>query len=1321
MDTSPGPAVSRTARARDRSIVVAVLIALLAPLIAVSVVAAASPQSIAFTLPASGFVGSTVTLGATADSGLIVSFTSDTTDVCTVDGTTLSLVAAGTCTVTASQPGDDAWAPAPPVDASTTVALALQTITFSLPASGLAGSNVKLAATADSGLVVSYASATLGTCTVVGALLSLNAAGTCTVTASQAGSLAWAAAPDVPASMAVEPVPAGVDLGKYALNGTVRAVVTDATTGRTYLGGDFTQIGLRTGPVAVVSPPDVGAGDLLASSPEVLGTVKAVFADDRPGDPGFFIVGELLAVNGEPVPAAPVTRMHLNPGGTKWVVDTAWAVTNPSDCTIFSGAITWTATDDYLIAGYAAYGASTTGFWTIDRQTGVCSTSTKADIPVLPFLENCSSLMYCQATVNRFAWDRASNRLLVWYATFVGASPDSATSGSYLASYNLAVIGGGRLWITALQGDRPPGATQWSNTVSGIATVGSRVLVSGMFPFEAEDGVWPAAQATVLLALDAETGVITQRWNTAGEQSVSDGSSLGSASQCFTSRTMGAFVDLAGRSVRWLPLGSPTSSGQSSMLCSYSDTAGSISAARVGDLEVTVAQDWELPSMSYTAPGGATYLVGPHMAVAMATATVASWHPDPAFLAVGNIPANAIAVSTAGVIIGGDFTFVRGIDSPGVVALTSSLSPEPGFVSPLTTLPATMGSWPGVNALALDEGWLLVGGLFRFPTAPGAALDARSIVALDPSTGDVLDWRASSQRPAIADTIAVNPGNGEFWVGGTSLTYMLPATSALARYAAPTLGAGALTAPSITCLDATTTTAITTLMPVCQPSGGGGSEVRALAFDSAGRLYVAGAFGSVDGQVRRGLARLNATGAVDAWSADLQGVVPLADGSYLQALVPYSVAVLGNRLLVGGIFCAETLSAGGGGYLTCVSPLLVFSTETGALLRPTDPAVSPWFPTFGWWSAGYSILASDTGVIVALGDVGVAVFNPVTLDFDATASAPFLSTGWWAHNSFNGVFALAAPVAAVGSSGVASVETPATRVASVETRATRVVFAGSISRWGDHVAGNMASANISPSNTVTPYQGATYHPLAPTRLLDSRYGTGLSGAFSANLARTFTVWNRGGVPAGATAVTGNLTVTGQTAAGYLYVGPTATNAPGSSTLNFPLGDSRANGVTVQLSESGTLSITYAARAGRTAQVIFDVTGYFTPDASGATYHPLAPTRLLDSRYGTGLSGAFSANLARTFTVWNRGGVPAGATAVTGNLTVTGQTAAGYLYVGPTATNAPGSSTLNFPLGDSRANGVTVQLSESGTLSITYAARAGRTAQVIFDVTGYFTP
>jgi hypothetical protein len=139
----------------------------------------------------------------------------------------------------------------------------------------------------------------------------------------------------------------------------------------------------------------------------------------------------------------------------------------------------------------------------------------------------------------------------------------------------------------------------------------------------------------------------------------------------------------------------------------------------------------------------------------------------------------------------------------------------------------------------------------------------------------------------------------------------------------------------------------------------------------------------------------------------------------------------------------------------------------------------------------------------------------------------------------------------------------------------------------------VTSADRSGIDVQLPLRGATYVPLTPARILDSRYGIGVSGAFSSHVAQTFPVTGHGGVPSNAVAVTGNLTVTAQTALGYLYLGPVAMNNPTSSTLNFPVGDDRANGVTVALSGTGTLSATYAAPTlGPTAQVLFDVTGYF---------------------------------------------------------------------------------------------------------------------------------
>jgi hypothetical protein len=143
-------------------------------------------------------------------------------------------------------------------------------------------------------------------------------------------------------------------------------------------------------------------------------------------------------------------------------------------------------------------------------------------------------------------------------------------------------------------------------------------------------------------------------------------------------------------------------------------------------------------------------------------------------------------------------------------------------------------------------------------------------------------------------------------------------------------------------------------------------------------------------------------------------------------------------------------------------------------------------------------------------------------------------------------------------------------------------------------AGIVGAVSTSPQFTVAPAPGS-YVPITPTRILDTRNGTGLSGTFSNHVARTLQVTGgSSGVPLNATAITGNLTVTAQTSGGYLYAGPIAMNNPTSSTLNFPVGDDRANAIVVGLTGGGALSITYVGSASvSSTHVILDVTGYFT--------------------------------------------------------------------------------------------------------------------------------
>ncbi|HEX6985173.1 MAG TPA: hypothetical protein VF170_07335, partial [Planctomycetaceae bacterium] len=307
------------------------------------------------------------------------------------------------------------------------------------------------------------------------------------------------------------------------------------------------------------------------------------------------------------------------------------------------------------------------------------------------------------------------------------------------------------------------------------------------------------------------------------------------------------------------------------------------------------------------------------------------------------------------------------------------------------------------------------------------------------------------------------------------------------------------------------------------------------------------------------------------------------------------------------------------------------------------------------------------------------------------------------------------------------------------------------SRWGDYVGvaqdpqvpNAVWEANEYPLDDVgqgnwgtkvaqLETSGLRYVPISPVRVLDSRNGTGLSGKFKANTARAWNVAGVGAIDADARAVTGNITVVNQGAKGHVSVTPTPVNNPTTSTLNFPTGESRANNLTATLSSTGTLAAVYVAASGTTADVIFDVTGYYVDDDSAATFTSEDPVRVLDTRNGTGLTGQFSANSPRRLALGgvDFGGttaVPADAIAITGNLTVAGATARGHISITDSDPGAsePPVSNLNFPAGDNRANGVTVTLDDPDTnghtgIWLVYRSTAGAKAHVILDVTGYFT-
>ncbi len=150
------------------------------------------------TIPALDLNGTT-SVSATAPSGDTVTLTvrGNPAGACTISGGVITGVSPGTCTLSAnvSASSDGTYA-AGSLSKTFDIKQTAQTITFTTVTSQAAGTTVNLAATASSGLAVSYTA--VGSCTLSGAsTLGLVVQGTCVVTASQTGNATYATATPV--------------------------------------------------------------------------------------------------------------------------------------------------------------------------------------------------------------------------------------------------------------------------------------------------------------------------------------------------------------------------------------------------------------------------------------------------------------------------------------------------------------------------------------------------------------------------------------------------------------------------------------------------------------------------------------------------------------------------------------------------------------------------------------------------------------------------------------------------------------------------------------------------------------------------------------------------------------------------------------------------------------------------------------------------------------------------------------------------------------------------------------------------------------------
>ena len=179
--------------------------------------------------------GGTFTLSATGGaSGNAVIFGSTTPSVCTVSGSTATIVSAGTCSLTADQAGNGNYEAASQVIANVVINKASQTIIFgALAAKTFGDADFTVSATGGaSGNPVTFSSQTTPVCTVSGNTVHIMAAGSCTIRASQAGNANYDASADVDQSFTINKATPTVTVsgGPFTYDGNPHAA-TVAVTG----------------------------------------------------------------------------------------------------------------------------------------------------------------------------------------------------------------------------------------------------------------------------------------------------------------------------------------------------------------------------------------------------------------------------------------------------------------------------------------------------------------------------------------------------------------------------------------------------------------------------------------------------------------------------------------------------------------------------------------------------------------------------------------------------------------------------------------------------------------------------------------------------------------------------------------------------------------------------------------------------------------------------------------------------------------------------------------------------------------------------------
>ena len=395
------------------------------------------------------------------------------------------------------------------------------------------------------------------------------------------------------------------------------------------------------------------------------------------------------------------------------------------------------------------------------------------------------------------------------------------------------------------------------------------------------------------------------------------------------------------------------------------------------------------------------------------------------------------------------------------------------------------------------------------------------------------------------------------------------------------------------------------------------------------------------------------------------------------------------------------LAIGAVGAIGTASAAAVVPTED---LNATGTIVSPTYQTFTGSSTG----TSPAHVALSLTQTGAFTFSISSTFSDRTSGATLSSNDASTTDTGGGA----------GTIGWSVTD------GDVDTGSFEYLNPGTYLVTDTVTDSNGATATAEVDVTTL---GSAYAPVTPTRILDTRKGTGAPKApVAPSSIVKLHVEGTGPIPAsGVTAVVLNVTVVATTGAGFITVYPSTdgTHVPDVSDLNYTAGKTVANLVTVPVGADGYVYLANSGPPAGPVNLIAGVSGYYSRAVSQLYNTVYFPQRILDTRNGIGAperavpSGGTVKLLVAQGTEYLP--TPGEMTAAVVNITVVNPTGNGYVTAYADGTSQPGTSTLNYTKGQTLANSAIVPVAPNGEIDLTNEMTSAGSTELLVDVAGFF--